>query len=78
MSSLVNSFRPSSDWVEIEGSYSGNPSLASSIALVQQLMHGTRLAAHIELENTRDHNDGSGPMSIFEQREPERFYAVDE
>lgn len=66
------------DWVEIEESYSGNPSLTTSISGVRQPMDGTRLTAHIELENTRNHNDGLGPMSIFEEREPERFCAVDE
>ena len=46
--------------------------------MVLQLMHGTRVAAHIELKNTRNHNDGLGPMSIFEQRETERFCTADE
>jgi hypothetical protein len=46
--------------------------------VVLQLMHGTRVAAHIELKNTRNHNDGLGPMSIFEQRETERFCTADE
>jgi hypothetical protein len=41
-------------------------------------MHGARVAAHIELKNTWDHDDGLGPMSIFEQRETERFCTADE
>jgi hypothetical protein len=41
-------------------------------------MHRTRFAIHVELKNTRNHNDGVGLIPIFEQREPERFCAVDE
>jgi hypothetical protein len=41
-------------------------------------MRDIRVTAHIELESPRNHDDGLGPMSILEQREPERFCPVDE
>ena len=42
------------------------------------LMHGTRLGAHIEFENTWNHHDRLMSISIFEQREAKRFGTVDE
>ncbi len=41
-------------------------------------MCNARLAAHIEFENSRYHDDGLWPMSILEEGEPERFCAIDE
>ena len=44
----------------------------------RRLMQNSRLATHIKLEIPRTHNDGLGSISVLEQREPERFCAVDE
>jgi hypothetical protein len=43
-----------------------------------QAMFRTSLAAHIELENTRNHNDRLRPISILKHCELECFCAIDE
>jgi hypothetical protein len=43
-----------------------------------RLIHDARLAAQIELENTGNHDDCLGPISVLEHREAERFRAIDE
>ena len=42
------------------------------------LLQNSRLATHIKLEIPGNHNDSLGSISVLEQRELERFCAVDE
>jgi hypothetical protein len=42
-----------------------------------QAIRGIRLAAHIELKNTWNHNDRLRPISILEHCELEGFCAID-
>jgi hypothetical protein len=57
---------------------SGGPSLKGDIGGARHLRCDTRATAHIELENSWYHDDGLGPVSVFEEGEPERFCAIDE
>jgi hypothetical protein len=41
-------------------------------------MRDTRVAAHIEFEGSRNHDDGLTLISILKQREPERFCSANE
>ena len=57
---------------------SGGTSLKGNIGGERDLRCDTRVTAHIELENSRNHDDGLGPMSILKQRKPQRFGAIGE
>ena len=57
---------------------SGSPPLARGVGVKRQVMHGGRVAAHIEFENARNHNAGLRPISIFEHCELEGFGAINE
>jgi hypothetical protein len=41
-------------------------------------LHDARFATQIKFENSGNHNDGLGPMSGLEHREPQRFRTIDE
>jgi hypothetical protein len=43
-----------------------------------RLMRDTRLAAHIEFQNTGNHSNRLRPVAIFEQRVAQRFCAAHE
>jgi hypothetical protein len=51
-------------------------------AIVHQFGHrpmcGTRFTAHIELENTDNHDHGLRPIAVLKHGKPERLGAVDE
>jgi hypothetical protein len=56
----------------------GGLSVARRMSADRRLMSDTYRAGQIELENSGYHDDRLGPISIFEQRVPERLGAVDE
>jgi hypothetical protein len=43
-----------------------------------RLLHDARLTTQIKFENTGNHDDGLGPMSVLEHRELERFRTIHE
>jgi len=63
--------------VETIGAFS-DPVRARHFDLAGRLAQDARLGTQIELENAGNHDDGLGPMSILEHREPERFRPIDE
>src|SRR5271169_2500488 len=54
------------------------PARSMRVGIDWRLFYDTRRATQIELENTGNHDDGLGPMSVLEHREPECLRAVDE
>jgi hypothetical protein len=70
---------PSTGWrLKCDGDASGHPALELDFRGQRHPIGAARITLHVELKNSRNHDDRLGPMPVFEQCKPERFGAVDE